>query len=139
MFAVSLTIMNHSQQLLDLIKELTEKKVTIMNSAVFHAGFLTGGNFFNYRKVNLAYEQDKVLFDWREKFFGICNQFHVKPAEACVQFGMSPPGVISVSLNTSKPERVRQNVRLVQTKVPEEFWVTMKEEGLIDRNYPFVG
>ncbi len=52
---------------------------------------------------------------------------------------MSPPGVISIALNTSKPDRVRQNAELIQAEMPEEFRVTMRKEGLIDRNYPFVG
>lgn len=139
MFAVSFTVMSHPQELLDLIKDLTQKNIAIINSAVFHAGFLTGGNFFDYRRIDLASPEDKELFDWRNKFFEICNEYHVKPAEACIQFGMSPPGVISIALNTSKPDRVRQNAELVQADMPEEFWVTMKKEGLINENYPFVG
>ena len=63
----------------------------------------------------------------------------VKPAGACVQFGISPPGVISVALNSSKPQRIRENVELVSTAVPAEFWIAAKDAGLIDKNYPYLG
>jgi D-threo-aldose 1-dehydrogenase len=139
MLAVSLTIMNHPDELVELIKTLNRKSVGIINSAVFHAGFLTGGDFFNYRKVDPLSVKDRELYEWRDKFFSICTSFNVKPAEACVVFGMSPPGVVSVALNTSKPDRVRENVELVRKKIPAEFWITMKEENLIARNYQFVG
>jgi D-threo-aldose 1-dehydrogenase len=139
MLAVSLTIMNHPQELLELVEILNDKNVGIINSAVFHAGFLTGGDFFDYRKVDSLSDKDKKLFEWRDKFFRICKSFSVKPAQACVIFAMSPPGVISIALNTSKPDRVRENVELVRTKIPGEFWVAMKKEDLIDKNYPFAG
>jgi D-threo-aldose 1-dehydrogenase len=139
MLAVSLTIMNHPDELVELIKTLNSKSVGIINSAVFHAGFLTGGDFFNYRKVDPLSVEDRELYEWRDKFFMICSNFDVKPAEACFMFGMSPPGVVSIALNTSKPDRVRENVELTRKKIPAEFWITMKEENLIDKNYQFVG
>jgi D-threo-aldose 1-dehydrogenase len=139
MLAVSFTIMNHPEELLDMIKSLNDKNVGIINSAVFHAGFLTGGDFFDYRKLDPLSDEDRRLFKWRDKFFGICNSYSVKPAEACVRFAMSPPGVISIALNTSKPDRIKENVELASTRIPAEFWIAMKEESLIDRNYRFAG
>jgi D-threo-aldose 1-dehydrogenase len=83
--------------------------------------------------------EDRELYEWRDKFFRICSRYNIKPAEACVMFGMSPPGVVSIALNTSKPDRVRENVELVRKKIPAEFWINMKKENLIDKNYQFVG
>lgn len=50
----------------------------MINSAVFNGGFLTGGTFFDYRKVTP--ESDPELFAWREKFNTVCAEFDVKPA-----------------------------------------------------------
>ena len=139
MLAVSYTIMNHPPELLDFIDELTEKGIGIINSAVFHAGFLTGGKYFDYRVLDATKEEDKPYFSWREKFFALCEQFDIVPATACVQFGMSHPGVISIALNTSNPKRVAQNIASVATEIPASFWLAMKDEGLITRDYPYVG
>jgi len=63
----------------------------------------------------------------------------VEPATACVQFGLSVPGVVSVALNTSQPERIRQNAAAVQADVPKAFWQSLKQEGLVARDYPHLG
>src|SRR5580765_2919192 len=49
MLACSFTILQHPPELLDFIADLNTRGVFIINSAVFHAGFLTGGKFFDYR------------------------------------------------------------------------------------------
>ncbi len=80
--------------------------------------------------------ENKAKFKWREDFFAICKKHDVDPANACVQFALTPPGVISVSLNTSNPGRVRKNVESVESKIPDDFWKEMVKKGLIDKDYP---
>jgi D-threo-aldose 1-dehydrogenase len=129
MFACSLTVYTHPVELLEFMEELSSKNVAIINSAVFNAGFLTGGDYFDYRKTDP--KKDIKLFDWRERFFACCNKFNVTPADACVQFGLSVPGVVAVALNTSKPHRIKENAESVTSKIPNEFWTVLKDEKLI--------
>ena len=91
MFANSMTLHSHPPDLLAFMDELKDKGVTIINSAVFNAGFLTGGAFYNYVKLDPNDPEDKKLFDWREQFFALCEQHNVNPAIACIQFGQSHP------------------------------------------------
>jgi D-threo-aldose 1-dehydrogenase len=137
MLANSLTIFRHPPEVVRFVGKLTERGITVINSAVFHAGFLTGGRYFDYRIATP--EQDAALFAWRETFQTLCRQHRVSPMVACVQFALSPPGVAAVSLNTSRPERVAENVASVEAVVPQAFWIDAKEAGLIARNYPYVG
>jgi len=139
MFANSLTLYIHPPELLVFMDELAQQKVGIINSAVFNAGFLIGGEYFNYRKLNPDSPDDQVIFQWREKFFAVCRQYEVSPAEACVQFGMSPPGVISIALNTSRPDRVQENVAAVTAEIPVAFWTTLKKKGVLAQEYPYLG
>jgi len=53
MFANSFTIMNHPPELLAFIEKLHRKGTGIINSAVFHRGFLTGSNYYDYRLLPL--------------------------------------------------------------------------------------
>lgn len=138
MIANSMTIYRHPSDLLNFMEELHAKEVVIINSAVFHAGFLTGGRFFDYVAIKPDSAENKAKFLWREKFFGICNKHNVVPANACVQFALTPPGVISISLNTSNPARVQENVASVECRIPSDFWVEMIENGLIDSNYRYL-
>ncbi|KLU06936.1 L-fuco-beta-pyranose dehydrogenase [Rhodopirellula islandica] len=138
MLATSLTVRNHPQPLLDFVETLRRQSISVINSAVFHAGFLTGGNHYDYRKVTGETAEDQELLEWRRQFQRHCEQFNVPPAEACVAFGMSPPGVVATALNSSQPNRIAQNVRLVSAQPPAEFWASMKHDGLINVSYPFV-
>ena len=136
MFANSMTIYRHPDDLLEFMGQLHAKGVGIINSAVFHAGFLTGGDFFDYVHIKPDSSENRAKFKWREDFFAICKKHDVVPANACVQFALTPPGVISVSLNTSNPARVKKNVESVECKIPDGFWKEMVKKGLIDKNYP---
>jgi D-threo-aldose 1-dehydrogenase len=136
MLAVSLTVCSHPPELLRFIASLVNRGVGVINSAVFHGGFLTGGGWFNYRKLDPS--KDAKIFAWRERFFAICRQFEVKPAAACVQFGLSVPGVTAVALSSSNPARIRENVASLQAEVPPAFWRQMKSEGLIARDFPYL-
>ncbi|MCH5716330.1 hypothetical protein [Niabella hibiscisoli] len=42
----------------------------------------------------------------------------------------------SIALNSSNPKRVQQNIEMANAEIPADFWQRMKEEQLIDNNYP---
>lgn len=138
MFANSFTLINHPAEIIDFIEELFNNQVGIINSAVFNAGFLTGGEFFDYQKINPSSELGKKIFPWRKKFFALCETYGVKPPEACIQFGISHPAVAAIALNTSHPEKMNRNVDTLQKHIPKEFWNAMKQEGLISSDYSYV-
>ncbi|NOY82675.1 MAG: aldo/keto reductase [Kiritimatiellaeota bacterium] len=127
MFANSMTIYRHPPELLEFMRSLAARKVGIVNSAVFHAGFLVGGKYFDYKMIEPDTPEHQALFDWREQFFAVCRNYGVQPAAACVQYALSAPGVVSVALNTSRPERVRENVGLVQHSIPQAFWQAISD------------
>ena len=120
------------------MQSLHGKNISIINSAVFHAGFLIGGQFFDYRLIRPDTEENKAIFRWREDFFALCAKHGISPAVACVSFATTAPGVVSIALNTSKPLHIKSNVASVVTKVPAAFWAEMKANNLIARDYPFL-
>ena len=138
MFANSFTIYNHPQDLLDFIDELAAAGVGIVNSAVFHAGFLVGGKFFDYKVIEPDTPENRGVFEWRKKFMALCEVHKVSPAVACIQFALTPPGVNCIALNTSNPANVRRNVESVMVDIPAAFWQAMKSEGLIRADYPYL-
>lgn len=129
MLAGSLTVYTHPHELLDFITELGENDVFVINSALFNAGFLVGGSYFDYKAVTP--ESEPELFRWREAFFGSCKEFEVNPADVCVEFGLAPQAVKAVAMNTTRPERIAENVKVVEKRAPPEFWKSLVEKGLI--------
>lgn len=135
MIANSMTIKSHPQELLDFILEMESKGITIINSAVFHSGFLVGSDYFDYQLIKPGTPKNDALFAWREQFFKICRQFNVKPAEACVQFALNVPGVKSIALNTTDAKRVKENIEMANLEIPLEFWDALQAKGLIEVNF----
>jgi D-threo-aldose 1-dehydrogenase len=138
MLAGSLTVMRHSPELLEFVAGLAAQEIAIINSAVFHSGFLVGGKYFDYRVVSPENAADRQLFAWRKSFVALSEAHGISPMHACVQFGLSVPGVVAVALNTSYADRIKDNVAAVATPVPPQFWASLKEEGLLANDYPYV-
>jgi D-threo-aldose 1-dehydrogenase len=137
MIANSLSVHSHPKELLDFVQQLHEQGTVIINSAVFNGGFLVGRGHYNYVWVDPATERGKELFKWREKFFAICKQFDVQPAEACFNFSFNIPGITSVAFSTTKPGKVKSNIELATRQMPPGFWKAMVEAGLLEE-LPFL-
>jgi D-threo-aldose 1-dehydrogenase len=135
MIANSMTIKTHPQDLLAFISELDRKRVCVINSAVFHSGFLVGSDYFDYQLIKPGTPRNDALFKWRAEFFATCQRFHVKPAEACVQFAFNVPGVKSIALNTSHADRVTENVDMINADIPVQFWEALESQKLISVDY----
>ncbi|MCX2473510.1 aldo/keto reductase [Pedobacter sp. MC2016-05] len=132
MIANSLTIMDHPIELMTFIDELHKNNVLVINSAIFNGGFLIGSDFYNYRLLDEAMEEDRKLIQWRSSFYKVCKQFGLSPATVCFQYARSFPGIKSVAMSTSKPEKVAANIEMANHIIPEAFWENMVEKGLID-------
>jgi len=129
MFACSITPYTHDEFARGLLTKLGSMGVTVINSAVFNAGFLIGGDHFDYRKISREIEPEKFL--WRDKFVAACKDFGVTPAAVCVQFSFLFPQISSVALNTTQPKRVKSNVELATATVPAALWTRLQADGLI--------
>ena len=135
MLANSFTVLSHPEELIRFMDRLYNDGVGIINSAVFHGGFLTGGEKFDYRDVNPASGEGKALLSWRDSFHEICDSFGVVPGDACIHFGLSHPAIAGIALNTSNPVKMGRNVETLQRTIPRQFWDSLMERGLVDREY----
>jgi len=135
MIANSMTIKHHPQELLEFIAEMEKNGVYVVNSAVFHSGFLVGSNYFDYRQIERGTSQNDALYKWRDHFFEKCNKFNVKPSEACVQFSLNVPGIKSIALNTTNAARVQSNLGMLNANIPLEFWQELKINNLIEVDF----
>ncbi len=139
MIANSYTVYHHPKELVDFVDSLRRQEITIINSAVFHGGFLTGSNFFNYVELSRDNPAHEKYYRWRDRFCKICKDYNIEPSAAAIYFGLHIPGVKSIALNSSNPKRVRHNIEMANTEIPSSFWTRMKEEGLMEKSYPHLG
>jgi D-threo-aldose 1-dehydrogenase len=131
MFANSYTIYSHPPTLSEFMNQLAAANVGIINSALFHGGFLVGGDFFDYKKIDASCAEDAKKLKWRESFWKICDEFDVTPMDAACSFGRSHQAVHAVAISSSRADRVATHVESVSKSMPEEFWEAMRASGLL--------
>lgn len=137
MLANCVTAYTHEPEALEFIADLAKAGTAVINSGVFNAGFLVGGEFFDYRRPSPG--RDAAVFRWRDDFNTLCGEHGVEASHACIQFGLSPPGVVSIALNTTSAKRVSRNLEYARTALPDAFWVDAKRRGLVNPDYAHLG
>lgn len=133
------TVMRHPPEMLALLGELAQRHVPVVVAGAFDGGFLVGGNKLDGRLLRVEDEGDHSLVAWRKSFVALCDGHGISPAHACLQFALSLPAVTAVRVESTYVDRTAANIRSTVTKVPENFWMSMKEEGLLEAEYPFLG
>ncbi|HJX71621.1 MAG TPA: hypothetical protein VJ346_06705 [Bacteroidales bacterium] len=63
---------------LDDQTRLHKNGIGIINSAVFNAGFLIGGDYYNYKYIRPDSPENRRIFKWREDFFEICRKHNIE-------------------------------------------------------------
>ena len=85
-----------------------------------------------------ASELGQKLFGWRKAFEVLCSLHQVSPGDAALHFALSHPAIVSIALNTSKPDKMNRNVEILNKTIAESFWKAMKEEELMDPDYRYL-
>jgi D-threo-aldose 1-dehydrogenase len=135
----SFTAMRHPATLLTSMAELAARQIPIVVSGVFEGGFLVGSNRLNGHVLSSDDPADRSRLAWRTSFAALCHGHDITPAQACIQFALSGPGVVAVVVNSSHPNRVAETACCAQRVVPDGFWTSMKEERLLAADYPYIG
>lgn len=130
------TLMRHPAEVLAAMAELAERQISLIVGGVFDGGFLLGGSQLDGRTLNADDAANRTWFAWRKAFVALCDGHGISPAQACIQFSLSAPGVVAVLLDSSYPDRVAANIESVRQEVPENFWASMREEGLLATGLP---
>ena len=134
MFANSYTLYSHPAELSEFMDELARAGVGIINSALFHGGFLVGGEFFDYRLINPNDAADQQRLRWREAFWDQCKRFGVSPMDAAISFGRMHPAIHAVAVSSSRASRVEAHVAAVDRVIPRDFWYAMSSAKLMQEH-----
>ena len=114
MIANSFTIMDHHPELVEFIDALTNRDIAMINSAVFHGG-LFGGKLSTTRPIDPTDPEDADRLKWRERFQAVSERHGQQPFDAAVAFAISHPGIASVAMSTSRPDRIAEMVHAATT------------------------
>ncbi len=136
MFANSFTIMQHPAELVDYISDLRDRNKHVINSAIFHGGFLLGSHFLDYKPLDRQIASHAAAIKWRDTYNKICLRWNITPFQAGLSFALSHPGIKSIALSSTNPARIAEQSRQVETIVDQGFWLDLKQHQLISESYP---
>ncbi|MBH3440088.1 aldo/keto reductase [Pseudomonas luteola] len=127
------SLLDHREALDTLFPQCLERGVGIVVGGPYNSGILAGGENYNYAEADSSIKEKAKHLKW------VCEQFDVDVRAAALQFCIAHPTVAATIPGTSKPERVRENVELIQVPIPQELWATLREQGVLPPDAPVPG
>ncbi|MFK7737344.1 MAG: aldo/keto reductase [Pirellulaceae bacterium] len=135
MLANSWTILKHPPELDAFLHDLLGRSIPVINSALFHGGFLLGGELFDYRLVDPSKAEDQEMLGFRQALNELCDEFETSVFRLGIEFGMAHPAVHSVALSSSRGGRVSGHVDVVEqvasSPLPEALWQALQDRSLL--------
>ena len=124
------TLLDHAHALQRLMPAAAARGVDIVVGGPYSSGILAGGKHFEYA------EASPEIVARVEKIKATAARFDVPIKAAALQFSLANPAVAAVIPGASKPERIREDHAALHTAIPADFWVHMREQGLVSPDAP---
>ncbi|WP_028221244.1 aldo/keto reductase [Paraburkholderia oxyphila] len=118
----------------DLLPACSQHGVSILLGGAFNSGILARG-LAGDRKFNYG-EAPPDVVERVARLEAVCRAHGVPLAAAALQFPYAHPAVASVLTGARSAAEVRENVASFETTLPPEFWLALRDEGLVDARAP---
>ncbi len=113
-----------------------KRGASVILGGPFNSGILASGVsgtepfYYNYEAAPQPIIQQVARLE------KICAQFEIPLAAAALQFPGAHPQICSVIAGLASPAQVEQAVKWMQQIIPAEFWLCLREQGLLHPNAP---
>jgi D-threo-aldose 1-dehydrogenase len=113
---------------------MAEKKIAVFLGGVFNSGILATGAVSGARfQYGLAPEP---VLEKTRRIEAVCSRHRVPLRAAAAQFAAAPKAVSTLVLGMVSPEQVDDNLAMLATPIPADFWAELRFEKLIDEDAP---
>ena len=122
------------ESLHDGMEKCLKNSTSVIIGAPFASGILATGSVPNskYAYGNASAElQLKV-----KKIEALCEEHAISLKAAALQFVLAHPAVVSTIPGAISADQVTENIRCLESKIPEIFWQDLKTKGLIATDAP---
>ena len=107
-----------------------ERGVHVVVGGPYNSGLLAGGRNFEYQ------EAPTDMIAKRDRIAAICERHGADIRSAALQFCAAHPVVAAIIPGAKRPDKVRENARLMAATVPAAVWEELREEALIPADAP---
>jgi D-threo-aldose 1-dehydrogenase len=134
LLASQYSLVEHANALNRVFPVARERNVKFVVGSSLNAGFISGSPRYNYGRN--SWDIPRKYIEKRAKLRAVAAQFGVDLRTAALQFSAAPDVAVSLIVGARSEEQVLANVTSMQARIPREFWVELKRQGLIEQNAP---
>ncbi|ARI75680.1 aldo/keto reductase [Halobacillus mangrovi] len=128
--ATQYTLLNHDRALERMMKSAEEKDVDIVVGSPYNSGVLLGGDHYNYAKAG------SDIISRVNQLKEIGQKYDVPLKAAALQFSIAHPAVKSVIPGSTRPDRIKEDLEMIQRDIPKEFWEELVNRGFVSEHAP---
>jgi len=131
--AMPYTLLDQSP-LEDIFPACKKREIGIIIGSPYSSGILAAGSKFEstYGYASPNHEILKKV----KSIESICKEYHVPLKAASLQFPLFHPLVASVIPGVLEKEEVLENIQMIRHPIPAEFWLDLKNSGLLHLEAP---
>ena len=104
-----------------------ERGTQVVAASVFNSGLLASDTPAREGRYEYGSLPD-ALWGRLQRIVGVCRNHDVRLPAAAIQFPLRESSVANVIVGGSRPAQLRDNVELMKTPIPAEFWVELEAE-----------
>jgi D-threo-aldose 1-dehydrogenase len=137
LLASQYSLIDHANALDNIFPVARQRNVKFVIGSSLNAGFISGSPRYNYGKT--SWDIPRKYIDKRAKLRAVAAQYGVDLRTAALHFSATPDVAAALIVGARSEEQVLANVTSMQARIPPEFWVELKRQGLIAQNAPTPG
>jgi D-threo-aldose 1-dehydrogenase len=118
----------------DLLPLAQRQQFSILLGGPFNSGILATGAKPG-AKYNYSAAPPEIMARVA-RIEAVCSRHGVPLAAAAIQFPLGHDRIVSIVPGAVTAAEVEQNVRLINTPIPNDLWAELKHEGLLDPEAP---
>jgi D-threo-aldose 1-dehydrogenase len=134
LLASQYSLIDHANALDNIFPVARQRNVKFVIGSSLNAGFICGSSRYNYGKN--SWDIPRKYIEKREKLRAVAAQYGVDLRTAALHFSATPDVAAALIVGARSEEQVLANVTSMQARIPPEFWVELKRQGLIAQNAP---
>jgi D-threo-aldose 1-dehydrogenase len=128
------SLIDHANALHRVFPKARERGMSFVVGSSLNAGFISGSARFNYGNDNYKIPADVI--EKRGRLRAVAGQHGVDLRTAALQFSSAPDVAAALVVGCSNPQQVLADYTSMSTKIPAEFWLELRAEGLIESDAP---
>jgi D-threo-aldose 1-dehydrogenase len=117
----------------ELLPLCLERGIAVIVGGVFNSGLLAGprpGATYDYAPA------PPELVERAQRLRDVCGRHGVPLKAAALQFPLAHAAVTSLLVGARSPDELAEDLELLRTPIPDELWVALRRERLLDEEAP---